>query len=40
MPSKKDCERLLNAVLPIAETLLRRYGEFYPFAGYMERDGK
>lgn len=38
--SKRDCERLVNAVLPVAETMLRRHGEFYPFGGYMEPDGK
>lgn len=38
--SKQDCERLLNAVLPVAETMLRRHGEFYPFGCYMEPDGR
>jgi hypothetical protein len=30
----------MNAVLPVAETMLRRHGEFYPFGGYLEADGK
>jgi hypothetical protein len=30
----------MNEVLPVAETMLRRHGEFYPFGGYMEADGK
>lgn len=36
---KEDCERLTNAVLPVAETMLRLHREFYPFGGYMEPDG-
>jgi hypothetical protein len=29
----------MNAVLPTAETMLRQYGEFYPFGGYLKSDG-
>jgi hypothetical protein len=39
MTPKEDCERLLNEVLPLAERMLGRHGEFYPFGGYIERDG-
>jgi len=39
MNAKQDSERLMNAILPFAETMLKRYGEFYPFGGYMKPDG-
>jgi hypothetical protein len=39
MTSKEDCERLMNAVLPTAETMLRQHGEFYPFGGYLDSEG-
>lgn len=39
MTAKQDSEKLLNAVLPLAEKMLRRYGEFYPYGGYMKLDG-
>ena len=28
----------MNAVLPIAESMLRQHGEFYPYAAYMKAD--
>src|ERR1017187_5740383 len=39
MNSKQDAENLMNALLPVAEKMLRQYGEFYPFGGYMKPDG-
>jgi hypothetical protein len=39
MNGKKDAEMLMNAVLPVAERMLREYGEFYPYGGYMEASG-
>ncbi len=29
----------MNAMLPLAEKMLRQYGEFYPYGGYMKADG-
>lgn len=37
--ARADCERLLNAVLPMAVELLRRHGEFYPYGGAIGHDG-
>jgi hypothetical protein len=39
MNHKEDSEKLMNAVLPLAQRMLRRYGEFYPFGNYMKPDG-
>ncbi|MGK9230854.1 hypothetical protein KXS07_05805 [Inquilinus limosus] len=38
--SKDDCEVLLNTLLPDAKQHLRRWGEFFPFGGTMDIDGK
>jgi hypothetical protein len=37
---KTDCEALLSSVLPFAEEMLRRYGEFHPYGGAMRPDGE
>jgi hypothetical protein len=37
---KADCESLLNAVLPFAQQMLNRHGEFYPYGGAMTTDGQ
>src|SRR5215470_8582788 len=37
---KADCESLLNAVLPFAQQMLDRHGEFYPYGGAMTTDGQ
>jgi hypothetical protein len=29
----------MNAMLPLAEKMLGRYGEFHPYGGYMKLDG-
>jgi len=39
MSAKQDSEALMNALLPLAEKMLRQYGEFYPYGGYMRPDG-
>ncbi len=39
MNAKQESEKLMNAVLPLAEKMLRQYGEFYPYGGYMRQDG-
>jgi hypothetical protein len=38
--AKQESEALLNALLPLAEKMLRQYGEFYPYGGYMKPDGE
>jgi hypothetical protein len=39
MNAKQESERLINAVLPLAEKMLKQHGEFYPYGGYMKPDG-
>ncbi len=39
MNAKQESEKLMNAVFPLAEKMLRQYGEFYPYGGYMRQDG-
>jgi hypothetical protein len=39
MDPKQDSEELMNSILPVAETMLKRHGEFYPYGGYMKLDG-
>jgi hypothetical protein len=38
--AKKECEGLMNELLAIAEQMLGRYGEFYPYGGYMKPNGE
>jgi len=40
MNGKKDCEKLMSALLPLAERMLRDYGEFHPYGGYMKPSGE
>jgi hypothetical protein len=40
MNSKQDCEKLMNAILPLAERMLNECGEFYPYGGYMKPNGE
>ena len=40
MSAKGDCEKLMNAMLPLAERMLSEYGEFYPYGGYMKSSGE
>ena len=37
---KEESEKLINALLPLTEEMLQRYGEFYPHGGYMDADEK
>jgi len=30
----------MNAILPLAEKMLREHGEFYPYGGYMQTSGE
>jgi hypothetical protein len=39
MGAKRESETLMNALLPVAEEMLRQYGEFYPYGGYVKPDG-
>jgi hypothetical protein len=39
MSSKQEAEKLMNTILPLAERMLREYGEFYPYGAYMKPDG-
>src|SRR5439155_8448416 len=39
MNPKQDSEKLMNAMLPFVEKMLKRYGEFFPCGGYMKTDG-
>jgi hypothetical protein len=34
-----DLEKLLNALLPFAQQMLQKHGEFYPFGASMQADG-
>jgi hypothetical protein len=40
MNGKKDCEKLMTDLLPLAEKMLKEFGEFYPYGGYMKYDGE
>ena len=35
-----DLDQLLNALLPFAQQMLAKHGEFYPFGSSMTTDGK
>jgi hypothetical protein len=40
MSGKDESEKLMNAVLPLAERMLRDHGEFYPYGAYMKPGGE
>ena len=40
MNPKQESERLMNAAFPLAEKMLRDYGEFYPYGAYLRPDGE
>lgn len=40
MNGKRHCEKLMNALLPLAEKMLKQYKEFYPYGGYMKPNGE
>lgn len=37
--AKSDCENILNVLMPFAEDMLVKHGEFFPFGGTMAPDG-
>jgi len=37
--TKIQSEELMNSLLPLEHTMLKEYREFYPYGGYMARDG-
>jgi hypothetical protein len=37
---REDADQLLSTMLPLAENLLRKHGEFYPFGATMNLGGK
>jgi len=39
MIGKADCDALFKAVIPMATPLVDQFGEFYPFAMTMDRQG-
>ncbi len=38
--SQEEIDTLLNAVIPLAQQMLAKYGEFYPLGASMDKDGK
>ena len=38
--AKQECEKLMNSLLPTAQSMLSKYREFYPYGGYIELDGQ
>ncbi len=38
--AKAECETLMSSILPFAEQMLAEHGEFFPFGGAMQEDGK
>lgn len=40
MPRHPDLDTLLNDLLPFAERMLAKHGEFYPFGGSIRPDGE
>jgi hypothetical protein len=40
MNAKQESERLMNEILPLAEKMLREYGEFHPYGGYLKPNGE
>lgn len=37
---KQECEQLMNAVLPFAERMLSKEGEFFPYGGALKSTGE
>ena len=40
MIPKRESEKLMNNLLPVAQSMLSKYREFYPYGGYVELDGQ
>ncbi|MGH8020201.1 MAG: hypothetical protein ACREIA_18370 [Opitutaceae bacterium] len=39
MTAKQEVEKLMNDLVPFAKRMLSERGEFYPFGGYVKREG-
>jgi hypothetical protein len=39
MNPQQESQALMDAIRPLADEMLRRCGEFYPYGGYMKQDG-
>jgi len=37
--ARADVEKVMNPLLELAGDLLQKYGEFYPFAGFLDSEG-
>jgi len=40
MTAKVLVEELINSLLPVAHQMLAEHREFYPYGGYVDRDGR
>jgi len=40
MTPKQQCEKLMNASVPFAGTMLSEYGQFHCYGAYLKRDGE
>jgi hypothetical protein len=40
MTDKEESEKLMNGILPLAERMLKEYGEFHPYGGYLRPNGE
>lgn len=38
--AKAECEEIMNALIPLAQQLLEKNGEFFPFGGAMKANGE
>ena len=38
--SKEECEQVMNLLIPAAQRLLEKHGEFFPLGAAMQADGK
>ncbi len=39
MTPKQEAEALMNEMMPVVQRMLREYGEFFPYGGYMKPSG-
>jgi hypothetical protein len=40
MNGKRDAEKLMGELFAFAEKMLKEYGEFHPFGGYLKKSGE
>jgi hypothetical protein len=38
--AKAECEGIMNALVPFAQQMLEKHGEFFPFGGTMKNNGE